>query len=72
MVRAVQAAADNPKHPLGPFLGARPTLLADLDRARELRNRAAHAETDAPAAAVLAQLRELARNAVRHLGGQYL
>ena len=72
MVRAVQAAADNPKHPLGPFLGARPTLLADLDRARELRNRAAHAETDAPAAAVLAQLRELAHDAVRHLGGQYL
>jgi hypothetical protein len=72
MVRAVQAAADNPKHPLGPFLGARPNLLADLDQARERRNRATHAETNAPPAAALAQLRELAHDAVRHLGGQYL
>jgi hypothetical protein len=71
-VRAVQAAADNSKHPLGALLGARPTLLADLDRARELRNRATHAETNAPPAAALAQLRELAHDAVRHLGGRYL
>ncbi len=72
IVRAVQAAANNPKHPLSSFLGARPTLLADLDRARQLRNRATHAETNAPTAAVLAQLRELAHDSVRHLGGQYL
>jgi hypothetical protein len=71
VVRAVQAAADNQKHPLGPFLGARPTLLADLDRARQLRNQATHAETNAPTAAALEQLRELAHDAVRHLGGQY-
>ena len=72
MVRAVQAAADNPKHPLRSFLGVRPTLLADLDRARGLRNRATHSETNAPPAAELAQLRELAHDAVRHLGGHDL
>ena len=72
IVRAVQAAADNPKHPLSSFLGVRPTLLADLDRVRGLRNRATHAETNAPPAADLAQLRELAHDAVRHLGGRYL
>ena len=37
-----------------------------------LRNRATHAETNAPPAADLAQLRELAHDAVRHLGGRYL
>jgi len=72
MVRAVQAAADNPKHPLSHFLRARPTLLADVDRARGLRNRGTHAETNAPTTAGLVQLRELAHDAVRHLGGQYL
>lgn len=71
VVRAMQAAADNQKHPLRAFLRSRPTLLADLDNARKLRNRATHAETNAPTAALLTQLRDLAHDAARHLGGQH-
>jgi len=67
VVRAVQAAAHNPNHPLRALASARPTFLADLDHARVLRNRATHARTDAPPAESMEQLRALAHDTARHL-----